>query len=138
MAQGSLSPFQLTAGAGLLQNTGITLNSSFAANVVTYNSIGFVANLLTTLSLASTAGLSSPTILSLRTLGNVTCPALGDSIPDGYANVAPLPAPNNYGFVSDLANVGNAFLGSGNVGVFAQAFNTAQGYITQSNQPGTS
>jgi hypothetical protein len=134
MAQGTLSPFQLTAGAGLLQNTGIVLNSNFSANVTVFNSIGFVANLLTTMSLASSAGLSSPTILSLQTLGNVTCPALGDSIPAGYANVAPLPAPDNYGFINDLANVGNVFLGNGNVGVFAQAFNAAQGYITQSNE----
>jgi hypothetical protein len=134
MAQGVLSPLQLTSGAGLLQNAGIAVNSTFLAKIDEYESIPFIADLLTTLSLSSAAGLSSETITSLRTLGSVACPALGDSIPNGYAGVAPIPAPGNAGFVSIFPAIGQKYLGNGDVGKFAQAFSAAQGYVSQVNQ----
>jgi hypothetical protein len=134
MAQGVLTPLQLTSGAGLLQNTGIAVNSEFVGKVDEYESITFISNLLTTLSLSSAAGLSSATIASLRTLGSTACPALGDSIPNGYAGVAPIPAPSNTGFVGILPAIGEKYLGDGDVGKFAQAFAAAQGYVGQVNQ----
>jgi len=134
MAQGLLSPLQLTGGAGLLQNTGIAVNSEFLAKINEYEDIQFIADLLTTMSLASSAGLSSGTIASLQTLGNVTCPALGDSIPAGFAGVNPIPAPSNAGFVSIFPTIGQKYLGNGDVGKFAQVFTAAQGYVGQVNQ----
>lgn len=134
MAQGVLSPLQLTGGAGLLQNTGIAVNSAFLAKIDEYESITFIADLLTTMSLSSAAGLSSATIASLRTLGSTACPALGDSIPNGYAGVNPIPAPSNAGFVSIFPAIGAKYLGNGDVGKFAQAFAAAQGYVGQVNQ----
>jgi hypothetical protein len=134
MAQGVLSPLQLAGGAGLLQNTGIAVNSEFLAKITEYEDISFIADLLTTMSLSSAAGLSSGTIASLRTLGSVTCPALGDSIPNGFAGVAPIPAPSNAGFVSIFPAIGATYLGSGDVGKFAQAFAAAQGYVGLVNQ----
>jgi hypothetical protein len=134
MAQGVLTPLQLTGGAGLLQNTGIAVNSAFLAKIDEYENISFIANLLTTMSLSSAAGLSSATISSLRTLGSTACPALGDSIPNGYAGVNPIPAPSNAGFVSIFPAIGAKYLGNGDVGKFAQAFAAAQGYVGQVNQ----
>jgi hypothetical protein len=134
MAQGVLTPLQLTGGAGLLQNTGIAVNSEFVSKIDEYESITFISDLLTTLSLSSAAGLSSATIASLRTLGSTACPALGDSIPNGYAGVAPIPAPSNAGFVSIFPAIGEKYLGDGDVGKFAQAFAAAQGYVGQVNQ----
>jgi hypothetical protein len=134
MAQGVLSPLQLTGGAGLLQNTGIAVNSEFVGKIDEYESITFIADLLTTLSLAGAAGLSGSTIASLQTLGNVACPALGDSIPAGFAGVNPIPAPSNAGFVSIFPAIGAKYLGNGDVGKFAQAFAAAQGYVGQVNQ----
>lgn len=134
MAQGVLSPLQLTGGAGLLQNSGIAVNSGFVSKIDEYESITFIADLLTTLSLSSAAGLSGSTIASLRTLGNVACPALGDSIPAGFAGVNPIPAPSNAGFVSIFPAIGAKYLGNGDVGKFAQAFAAAQGYVGQVNQ----
>ena len=133
MTQGLLTPLQLTSGAGLLQNTGIALNSVFSGAVQQYEAIAPIANLLATLSLASTAGLANATILSLQTLGNSVCPALGDSIPAATANVAPFPVGNSLGFLGFLETVGNTQLGSGDVGKFAQAFSAAQGYVGQVN-----
>jgi len=134
MATGLLTPLQLTGGAGLLQNTGIAVNSEFLAKIDEYESITFIADLLTTMSLASAAGLSSATIASLRTLGSVACPALGDSIPNGFAGVAPIPAPSNAGFVSIFPPIGAQYLGNGDIGKFAQAFAAAQGFVGQVNQ----
>lgn len=134
MATGLLSPLQLTAGAGLLQNTGIAINSVFSGAVQQYESIAPIANLLATLNLASSANLSPATILSLQTLGNSVCPALGDSIPSASANVAPLPVGSNLGFMGFLETVGNTQLGSGDIGKFAQAFAAAQGYVGLTNQ----
>jgi hypothetical protein len=134
MAQGLLTPLQLTGGAGLLQNTGIDVNSEFLNKIDEYESISFIADLLTTLSLSSAAGLSSATIASLRTLGSTACPALGDSIPNGYAGVSPIPAPSNAGFVSIFPAIGEQYLGNGDVGKFAQAFAAAQGYVGLVNQ----
>jgi hypothetical protein len=134
MATGILTPLQLTAASGLLQNTGLAVNSEFLAKIDEYESISFIADLLTTLSLSSAAGLSSGTIASLRTLGSVACPALGDSIPNGFAGVAPIPVPNNAGFVSIFPPIGELYLGDGDIGKFAQAFAAAQGYVNQANQ----
>jgi len=134
MAQGLLTPLQLTSGFGLLQNTGIAVNSEFLAKIDEYENISFIADLLVTLSLSSAAGLSGSTIASLRTLGNVACPALGDSIPAGFAGVDPIPAPSNAGYVSIFPVIGEKYLGDGDVGKFAQAFAAAQGYVGQVNQ----
>jgi len=133
MANGLLSPLQLTGGFGLLQNSGIALNSSFSGDVVDYESVSLIATLLTTLSLASSANLSNATILGLQTLGNSVCPALGDSIPSASANVAPFPVGTSQGFVQFLADVGNSYIGNGDVGKFAQAFGAAQGYVVLVN-----
>jgi hypothetical protein len=134
MANGLLSPLQLTGGAGLLQNTGIAINDAFSASVQQYESTPLIANLLATLDLASSAGLSNASILGLQTLGNSVCPALGDSIPSASANVAPFPVGSNLGFLGFLESVGNTQLGSGDVGKFAQAFSAAQGYVSITNQ----
>ena len=134
MATGLLSPLQLTGGAGLLQNTGIAVNSAFSGAAQQYEAIAPIANLLATINLASTANLSSATITSLQTLGNSVCPALGDSIPSASAGTAPFPTSSSLGFVGFLETVGNTQLGSGDVGKFAQAFAAAQGYVSLVNQ----
>jgi len=134
MATGLLSPLQLTGGAGLLQNTGIAINSAFSGAVQQYEAIAPIANLLATINLASTANLSSATITSLQTLGNSVCPALGDSIPSASAGTAPFPTSSSLGFLGFLETVGNTQLGSGDVGKFAQAFAAAQGYVSLVNQ----
>lgn len=133
MTTGLLTPLQLTGGAGLLQNTGIAVNSEFVAKISQYENISFIADLLTTLSLSSAAGLSPSTVSSLRTLGSVTCPALGDSIPNGFAGVNPIPGASNAGFVSIFPAIGAQYLGNGDIGKFAQAFAAAQGFVGQVN-----
>ncbi len=129
MAQGQITPLQLTAGAGLLQNQGLAVSSSFSEQVQAYESVPFIADLLTTLSLSSAANLSSATIAQLQTLGNVACPALADSIPDGF--VSTTLSLSNAGFASAVEGVGNNYVSS--TTKFAQAFATVEGYISLVN-----
>jgi len=130
MATGELTPLQLTAGAGLLQNQGLSVNTEFSVKIQEYEAIPFIADLLTTLSLSQTANLSANTIAQLQTLGNVVCPALADSIPDEFVgNVLPL---SNSGFLSTVSTLGNNYVT--NVSQFAQAFAAAEGYRGLANQ----
>jgi hypothetical protein len=129
MAQGQLTPLQLTAAAGLLQNQGFAVNTDYAVAVQEYENITFISDLLTTLSLSSAANLSPATVLQLQTLGNVACPALADSIPDGYVSVT-IPVSNS-GFLSTVEGIGNNYVTS--TTKFAQAFSTVEGYIALVN-----
>jgi hypothetical protein len=138
MASGDLSPLQLTAGAGFVQNQGITLNSAFSGNIATYEAVPLIATLLTAISLATTANIGNSTIQSMRSLGssalgNSFCPALGDSIPSTFSNVAPWPTTGNAVFSTAIKSVGNVWLGSGDVGKFSQAFSITQGYAATAN-----
>jgi hypothetical protein len=127
MANGDLTPLQLTAGAGLLQNPGVGLapSTEFPAVATEYEILPFIADLLETLSEASAGGLSGGTILQLLALGSVDCPALADSIPaipdpDGVLT------PSINGFIGNLPN-GTDYLS--NTAKFAQAFASVEGYI---------
>jgi hypothetical protein len=133
MASGDLTPLQLTAGAGFVQNQGITLNSAFSGNVAAYESVPLISTLLTAISLAATANISNSTIQSMRSLGASNCPALGDSIPTAFSSVAPWPAVGNAVFSTAIETVGTTWLGSGDVGKFSQAFSITQGYAATAN-----
>jgi hypothetical protein len=131
MAAGDLSPLQLTAGAGFAQNQGITLNSAFSGNVVAYESVPLITSLLTAISLAAAANISNATIQSMQSLGASNCPALGDSIPTAFSNVAPWPTAGV--FSNTMISIGTTQLGSGDVGKFSQAFSITQGYAATAN-----
>lgn len=135
---GTLSPLQLTAGYGLLQNQGISLGENLTANIAAYEST-LVGNLITTVSLAQVANVSAGTIQQLETLGASVCAALGDSTPTAYADTpwpVPPPSPTWYlipaysslMFSGEIANIGNIYLGSGDVGKFTSIFTACNGY----------
>lgn len=131
MASGDLSPLQLTAGAGFVQNQGITLNSAFSGNVTAYENVPLISSLLTAISLAATANISNATIQSMQSLGASNCPALGDSIPTAFSNVAPWPTAGV--FSNTMLSIASTQLGSGDVGKFSQAFSITQGYAATAN-----
>jgi hypothetical protein len=141
MAQGSISPLSLEAGAGLLNNAGIMVNAALTANITAYTSTPTISKLLDVLALASTANISSGTLNSLKSMGASTCPALGDSVPTAYANTAyPIPPesgakliPANTLLTTTVTNVAASYLGSGDVGKFCQAYFSSSGYISLVN-----
>lgn len=137
MAQ--LTSLQLIAGAELSNNQGIQLNSNLSAAIVQYETTDVIDPLKQVYANISAANLSANTINSLIILGANTCPALADSTPATYAaNIGLIFGNTIYGnstqgFTGIIQDVGNYFLGNGDVSVFAQIFSSAQGYIITTN-----
>ncbi len=126
---------QLIAGAGLLQNQGITVPTSLTTAVTSYNSLPFVQDLMSAISLGPAFGLNAGVIASLKTLGNTTCPALGASIPSAYAGVNPLiPTTETGGFGNLVINNAELYLGDGQVDRFCQAYQIVSGYRSTVNE----
>jgi len=149
-----LTPLQITAASALLNNQGIkTLPAGLTAAINAFNS----TTLITAFNAAVASYLSKTfvtdsTLSSLLTIGNDTCPALGNSIPvdpigdstgvfdnltypttaTGSTVVRDLPR-SPYGFSGLIQQTGQAYLGDGDIGRFAQGFMAVQGFITITN-----
>jgi len=130
-----LTPNQLNAGAGLLQNQGITINPDFLNTVEDYNSTTLITPLATCIANAiSNGSISNATIGGLTVMAGNICPALADSIPKTYTNaINPDVIVGNaiIGFTGYLEYSANVILGGGDVSKFCQAFAQAQGYLAQ-------
>jgi hypothetical protein len=129
-----LTPFQLTATAGLLQNQGIAPNAVFESAVASYVSTPLIQPLANAVSVGSTGNILSANVLSeLVSFAANTCPALGDSIPG--ANIAPSTTAWPSDLMSTLlTNTANTYTGNGDVTKFIQAFSVASGYANITNQ----
>jgi len=135
MAQGILTPLQLTAASALLNNTGIDpLPATLTTAVASFNAASPIPNFLAAVANYTAASFANAsTLSSLLTIGNTTIPALGDSIPAAFTNLTPVstvPA----GFAGLIQQTGNNYLGNGDVGRFSQGFMAVQGYINTTNQ----
>ena len=135
MPDGVVSNLGLTAGAGLYANVGLQPNAVCANSTAGYRTT-WMGNLLYTINKAATdggLGVSAGTLANLQTIGaNVSgnyCPGLGDAIPSNVSI-----ATGNIGLTGLMLANANVYLGSGNYRVFAQAFQTALGYATVTNQ----
>jgi len=131
----TLTPLQLTAGASLLQNQGLIVNQAFTNAITSYNTSSALGNCVTAITLGASGvgNLSVGTIKSLETMGNTTCPALGDSIGNTYSTL-----PTSAGFTTLLSTTANKYMGNGDLTKFVQAFNSAEAYVTITNQQITS
>lgn len=136
MTRSVTSPLQLTAAAGLLNNTGIGgLPADLTAALLAFNSLTPIQYLRTAIDnfAAKTyaADATAATLLALQSLGSTNCPALGDSIPAAYTTLTPVVDPA--GFTGLIEQTGNAYLGDGDIGKFAQGFMAVQGYLGTTN-----
>ena len=135
MAQGIVTPLQITVAAEMLNNQGINglpaaLTSAISAidSTTLYTNFFAAVNYYVAQSFAN-----SSTLQQLLSMGSSTCPALGCSIPSAYTNLTPVTtAP--YGFTGLITQTGNAYLGAGDLGRFCQGFMAVQGYINTVNQ----
>lgn len=134
----SYSPLQLIAGAGVLSNVGIAKPVALTSAVASYSSLTFVENLIDTVSLANTWGVSNTIVTTLQTLSANSCPALSASVPTAYANTvvgvqeAPIiPATVTGGFGNLIIDTADRYLGDGNLAQFAGVFLSAAGYQQQ-------
>ena len=135
MAESTATPLQLTAGVGFYSGNAITANTQLANNIVSYNALAPIANLLYTIGQAASnvsLSISAGTLANLKSLGaNVAgnyCPALGDSVPSNVSWTV-----GNAGYATSISTAGSTYLGGGDFGKFAQAFGAAQGYIALTN-----
>jgi len=135
MAQGIVTPLQLTAAAALLDNQGINglpaaLTSALAAVDATTLYSNFTAAVN---DYVAESFYTQSTMDLLLSIGASSCPALGNSIPTAYTNLTPV-TQSPWGFTGLLQQTGDAYLGSGDIGKFCQGFMAIQGYLNTVNQ----
>lgn len=122
MPNSILTPLQMTAGEGLLQNQGLAISGPFANAIAAYDTCSLIAPLRVAM---TTAGNAYPTLF---TIGTTTCPALGDSVPSPYTLVT-----TPTGWVDSFTAVANFYLGNGDLSKFIQAESICQGYADTVN-----
>jgi len=150
MSRSILTPLQLTAASSLLNNQGLqSLPASLVSALAAFNSTPVIAAFNSAVaSYLSKSFATDPTLTALLTVGNSTCPALGNSIPvpplgdfpnlaypttdQGRIVVRTLPR-SPYGFSGLIEQTGNAYLGNGDAGKFAQGFQAVQGFVSTTN-----
>lgn len=151
MAQGILTPLQLTAAAGLLANTGLKpIPAALESAILAFNATTVISNFIAAVNYYKAQTFATQaTLESLLSIGSTVCPALGNSIPASpvgsypYLTTEYLTTPFNAtdgstldpsGFSELIRQTASAYLGDGDVGRFAQGFMAVQGYINTTNQ----
>lgn len=125
----ALTPIQLNAAAGLMQNQGLTANANLVAAVASYASLPYVQAITGTITAAAAGNtVANTTVTQLQTLATNLVPALGDSAPNANIQLA------NTSFSGLISLDANLYLGNGDLSKFCQSWSTAQGYIAQTNE----
>jgi hypothetical protein len=130
----TLTPLQLTAGAGLLQNQGLIINPVFANTVNQYNTSNLITPLIQSFNLINvvTPPVSDSTANLIKTIGSTTVPALGDTVSPTYTNIV-LTGNTNTGFTNLLLTDAALYLGNGDLSKFVQAMDACEGYSSSGN-----
>ena len=116
MAGNVLTPLQLIAGAGLLQNQGLAVSPKLSAAINAYSNTPVMTAFFSALASDS----------SLTTLAANTVPAFSNSIPTAYANLGTQMS-------TVVLSQGAADFGSGDISKFVQALNLVQAYSQNTN-----
>ena len=120
-----LTPLQLDAGAGLLQDQGIAISSDLTTAINEYKNTALLSPFLNTIANGS-AVLSSTVIDTLETLAANTCSALSNSVPPAYSTLGVQ--------MTDVVTAqANVDICGNNVSKLAQAVNQAQAYTSQTS-----
>jgi hypothetical protein len=129
----ALTPLQLDAAAGLLQNQGLVVSAELTAALSTYENTALISPVRATITTAASGNvLSNTNLTAVKNLGNADCPALADSIPVAYPSlVSGNSDPGLSGLVRATAT---RDIGSGDISKFTQALAIAEGYASQTNQ----
>lgn len=121
-----LTPLQLDAAAGLLQNEGIVVNANLTAAIGAYETTPLLSPFLDTLSVGSGNILSGSVVTSLETLAASSCPALSDSVPTAYSSLGTQ-------MITVILNQANKDICGNNVSKLTQAVDQASGYSSQTS-----
>lgn len=125
MPNSVLTPLQLDAGAGLLQNQGIGINVGLTTAINEYENTELLSPFINTLTNSANI-LSASTLSDVETLASNTCSALSNSVPPIYSSLGVQ--------MTDviLAEAAVDICGS-DVSKLAQAVNQAQAYTSQTS-----
>lgn len=122
-----LTPLQLDAAAGLLQNQGIAVNAGLTANIAAYAGSSLISPFLAAIATGQTGNiLSANVVTDTSTLGASTCPALSDSVPTAYSGLGQL-------MTVVVTNQANKDICGFNVSRLVQAADQASGYTSQTS-----
>jgi hypothetical protein len=116
MAGNTLTPLQLIAGAGLLQNQGISVSPELTAAISAYSNTAVMSAFFDALANDS----------SLATLAANSVPAFSNSLPAAYANIGTQ-------MTTAITTQASADFGSGDISKFIQAVNLALSYTENTN-----
>ena len=123
----SLTPLQLNAAAGLLQNEGIGVNANLLSAISSYENTTLIVPFLNTISVGSTGNiLSANVITSIEILAANTCPALSDSVPTAYGSLGTQ-------MTTVIINEANIDICGNNTSKLTQAVNQAEAYTGQTS-----
>lgn len=111
-----LTPLQLIAGSGLLQNQGLEVSPALTDSITAYENTA----LITAFNNAVSAG------AGIIGIGASTCPAFSDSVPTAYANLGNV-------MTTVIQTQANDDFGPNDISKFVQAINLAQSYAEASN-----
>jgi hypothetical protein len=120
---GTLSSVNLIAGAGILGNVGgvsIIANSNLTLNIATYTSVAIVDQF---------ANIANSGYISVNVVSN-TFPALTNGVPTAYQSSLG----NAVTMTAVINTQATDILGNGDLGKFEQVFNSADGFVNQTNQ----
>lgn len=126
MSAVSLTPLQLNAGAGLLQNQGIAINANLVLAIASYKTTALITPFLSTISTGSGNILSANTIATLKTLAANTCSALSNSVPPAYSTLG-------VQMTQVIEAQATVDICGSDVSKLTQAVNQAQGYTSQAS-----
>jgi len=122
MTIGILSSVNLIAGAGILGNIGgypIDANADLTNAISSYTSTTVVERFLT---------IASSGYVDQNIVAN-TFPALTNAVPAAYQGSL-----GNATLTSTIVAANNQLLGNNDIGIFEQVFNSAQAFVSQTNQ----
>jgi hypothetical protein len=132
---GLLTPVMMIAGSGLLQNTGLGINSALSSNLSSFNNLPITSQFSNVVTSAS-GSLSGGVLNSLRTMGQ-DFTALTNAIPSSLSSALSTIAPGgvaNGGLTGLTDTFSNAIMGNGDNGFFTQIYNAASGFASEANQ----
>lgn len=143
----SYNALQIQAGNGLMHNQGIkSLPSALTTAIAAYNGLTVIGNWLAAVAWYQTQPFyDESTFVSLLSIGNAVCPALGNSVPVSpvgtytalsnlYLDINPDDDLDPSGLSNFVESLGEAYLGVGDTAKFAQGFNAVAAFIASTNQ----
>ena len=137
---GFLTPMQMNAGAGLLQDQGIT-GGQLTTAITNYKAVGGISDISSCQDQASSKLSDETTISNLYSLGDGVFPGLANSLPSADqstftvldSNGDELTGLSQGALTSRISAQANRTIGS-DLGVFAQHLSAASAFTTASNE----